>query len=202
MRVFGAESLLSNLHEVLNIMMKPWVLNHKFLEVTQPLEKCLEKARTAYGNMHEWEHALIWAPRGLLDVHYTECMYALFHTSTTLPQPSVLSKERRSCLTSSALRRLEIFGSVDQILRLQFVGHMIQMTWVEQHLGLQKRGVVYFSVGAPYDPIGNVTFLQGRKSRAVPIIWDGSIVQCLQLLMASKMMQLKTFWLDPNQREP
>lgn len=43
MRVFGAESLLTNLHEVLNIMMKLWVLNHKFLEVTQPLRSAWRK---------------------------------------------------------------------------------------------------------------------------------------------------------------
>lgn len=82
------------------------------------------------------------------------------------PWPLVLSKAAFSCLTSRNRWRLDIPGSVDQILSMSSYFTSI-LTHTQMEMALLDRwlwtsSVVNFNVGAPNEPIGKVTFLHAH----------------------------------------
>lgn len=181
MKVFDIDGILTNLHEILNLPWKTVALNHK-LNVTQqpPWKQWVDGENQSMWSFHmhlelygddeattDW-HDLLFDdvdrdnPTNIPSQNKSPIWFPILsHT------PDLLWRKRRSCLTSSDLRRLHTPGSVDHILSARWP----RIMWREGanignkpctvHISfIQKRDVVYLIVGAPYDPIGNVTFLQ------------------------------------------
>jgi hypothetical protein len=80
-----------------------------------------------------------------------------------IPMRCLLARAAIKSFVSSGRHRLDSSGSVPHNLGWKHDTSIQTLCQdnCEEHMHVQTRNVVYFSVSEPYAPIGNITFLQG-----------------------------------------
>lgn len=124
-----------------------------------------------------------------------------------IPMRCLLARAAIKSFVSSGRHRLDSFGSVPHNLGWKndtSIQTLCQDT-CEEHMHVQTRNVVYFSVSEPYAPIGNVTFLQSGPEclllmsianitlvDAPPMSWHGCAVGIVALVPTQKAPRINT----------